>query len=256
VTASTRTNRGVTTTGAAARARVARYRARTQWSLPLTIPILTMVLAGCGSSDNGMASKSAAEILAATRTAAQSASSVLITNRSNLGKTKATLDASLATDHGHARVAFPGTTFEAIRITSTLYVKGNRAFDAQLERGLGVKVPVGVWLKGSASGPLAQLGSIANIKNELPLLLGGQGALKKGSATKINGQPTIELKQEHKLYTATLYVATIGTPYPILRRTTGHQTGQTTFTGWNDPVTVTAPTNAVELSQLQHLKAR
>jgi hypothetical protein len=252
VIASTRTNRGITTRPAAARARVSRERARIQWPLPLAVPVLTMVLAGCGSSDNGMASKSAAEILAATRAAAQSAGSVLITNRSSVGKTKATLDASLARDQGHARVAFPGTSFEAIRTGNTLYVKGNRAFDAQLERGLGVKVPHGVWLKGSASGPLAQLGSIANIKNELPLLLGGQGALRKGSATKINGQPAIELKQEHKLYTATLYVSTTGKPYPIVRRTTGHQSGQTTFTGWNDPVSVTAPGNAVELSQLQH----
>jgi hypothetical protein len=235
---------------AIARVRVSRGRAGVLWLVPWAVLTASMAVSGCGSSDNGVASKSAAEILTATKAAAQSASSVHLATRSRVGKAKATLEASLARDQGQARTSFLGMAIEVIRIGDSFYVKGNRVFDAQLERGLGVKVPHGEWLKGSASGPLAQFGSLANIKNELPLILGGQGAVRKGAATKINGQPAIELKQAHKLFTAILYVATTGKPYPILRRTTGHQSGQTTFTGWNDPVSATPPSNAVDISQL------
>jgi hypothetical protein len=231
-----------------------RGRARVRWSLLLIILSVTIAGTGCGSSDNGVASKSAAEILTVARSAAQSASSVHLTTRSKIGKAKVTVDASLTKEQGHARTLALGTAFEAVRVDNTFYVKGNRAFDAQLERVLGAEVPHGVWLKGSDSGPLAQVGSIVNMTIELPIILGGQGTVTKGSAAKVNGQPAIELKQEHKLYTATLYVATTGQPYPLKITKVGQETGQTTFTGWNDPVTVSAPANAVDISTLQHSK--
>jgi hypothetical protein len=235
------------------RPRLPRACVSASWLL-LTFLALGLTPTGCGSSDNGVASKSAAEILTSARAAAQSASSVRLSTRSTKGRVKVMLDAGLARDRGSARTSFLGATFEVIRIGNTYYVKGNRLFDAQLERIVGREVPHGRWLKESATGRLAQLGSIVNLKTELPIVLGGQGAVSKGSTTKIKGQPAIELKQEHKLYTATLYVATTGEPYPLLLRRSGQETGETKFTGWNEPVTVTRPANAIDVSQLQHTK--
>ncbi len=221
-------------------------------ALSLAILAFGAGLAGCGSSNNGVASKSASEILAASRTAAKSASAVHVTSKAGVGRASLTLNASLAKNGSHAQIAFLGVGFEAIRIGNTIYVKGNTVFDARLGSVLGVKIPPNTWLKGPATGTLAQAGAFTSIDSELPLLLSGRGTVTKGATTKINGQPAIELKQAQKLYTGSLYVATTGLPYPILLRKTGRETGQTTFTGWNDPVTVTPPTNATNISQLEH----
>jgi hypothetical protein len=224
---------------------------RDRAAVGLAIGALGAGLAGCGSSDNGVASKSASEILAASRAAAKSASAVHVTTSSSVGRSKLMLDASMAKAEGHARVSLLGIGFETIRIGDTLYLKGNRSFDARLESTLGVKVPSGTWLKGPASGTLAQVGSFTSMSRELPLILGGRGTLSKGTSAKINGQPAITVKETAKLYTGTLYVATTGEPYPILLRKSGRETGQTTFSGWNDPVSVSAPANAVQISQLK-----
>jgi hypothetical protein len=226
-------------------------------SLALLVVVLALSVAGCGSSDNGVSSKPAGQILQATKTAAQSASSVHVVASSKLthgGSLK--LDASLAKDQAHTQVSVLGMTFEVIRDGHTLYVEGDPVFAARLEAVLGVKIPANKWLKGSTEGALAQTGAFTEIDKELPLILSGSGPISTGAKVKIDGQPAIILKETRKLYTGTLYVATTGQPYPIKLVKKGRETGQTTFTGWNNPVTVTPPANAVDVSQLQHGKGR
>jgi hypothetical protein len=237
-----------------ARARARRSCAR--WLVPLIILTPVLALAGCGSSDNGVASKPGPEILAATRAAARSASSVHITATNSLanGKVKSTLDVSLARNQGHARSSFLETSYETIRNGDTIYVKGDQTFATQLEHVLGVKVPPGVWLKGSATGKFAQLAPLVTLKTEAPLLIGGSGAVSKGPTTNIKGQPAITLKQAGKVYAGTLYVATTGQPYPLKLTKSGRETGQTTFTNWNKPITITPPAKAIDISQLQQAK--
>jgi hypothetical protein len=224
----------------------------------VSVPLL---VAGCGSSDNGVASKPASEILAATRAAAHRASSVHVLASSKITHGGSlTLDASLAKQQAHAHISLYGLNLAAVRDGDLLYIKGNRRFNARLEATMGVKVPSGVWLKGTVTS-LGLVGSFTDISRELPLILSGSGAVTKGAHVTINGQPAIALKLTRKLYTGTLYVATTGQPYPLKLikspKTTGlSETGQTTFTHWNDPVTVTPPANAVDISQLQPLKKK
>jgi hypothetical protein len=227
----------------------------------LGLTVLALLMAGCGSSDNGVAAKPASEILQATIVAAKSASSVHVTVSSKITRGGSLeLDATLAKDRGHAQVSLYGTTFEVIRDGDTLYVKGNQLFAARLGAVLGVKIPANTWLKGSTTGPLAQTGSFTSIEKELPLMLQGSGPISKGATIKINGQPAITLKETRKLYAGTLYVATTGKPYPLKLLKTGPgqsslgETGHTTFTNWNDPTTVTPPSNAIDISQLEHAK--
>jgi hypothetical protein len=218
----------------------------------LCLVLLALLLAGCGSSDNGVASKPAQQILEASRSAAQKASSVHVVAISKLLKARPlNLDATLAKDQARAHLSFFGLVFEVIRVGDTVYLKGNPAFNARLEATRGVKVPSGVWLKGTAAS-LGQVASFTNVKKELPLILSGTGAISKGQRVKVDGQPAIILKETRKLYTGTLYVATTGEPYPLQLLKQGRETGKTTFSGWNQPVTVTAPSNTVEISQLQH----
>jgi hypothetical protein len=231
----------------------------------LALALLVLVTAGCGSSDNGVAAKSASEILQATRTAAQSASSVhVVSSAKSTRGGSLTLDASLATDQGHAKVTFFGFSLQAIRTGDTIYVKGNELFAARMGAALGVKVPANTWIKGPAKGTLGHAaGTFTNITTELPVMLAGTGKVTKGAKTSIDGQPTIALELSRKLYSGNLYVATTGQPYPLKLVKTGpgdtpgfSETGQTTFTGWNDPVTVTPPANAVDIAQLQPVKKK
>jgi endonuclease YncB( thermonuclease family) len=219
--------------------------------------LLALSAAGCGSSDNGVASKSAAQILAATRAAAQSASSVHVVMRSKITHgVSLRLNASMARQHAHARVSLVGLSFEVVRDGDTLYVRGNPQFNARLEATIGVEVPSGVWLKGTTKS-LGQMGSFTEIENELPIILRSTGSVSKGATVKVNGQPAIELiqaQQPQRRYNGTLFVATTGDPYPIKLLKRGRETGQATFTGWNDPVTVTPPANAVDISELRHRK--
>lgn len=213
---------------------------------------MIVALAGCGSASNGVASKTPEQILAAAKSAAQNASGVHITGVSRVGATSLTLNAALAKDTGHAKIAFYGFAFEAIRDGDTLYVKGNQAFTEQLEHTLGVKLPSGTWVKTPTTGALAQTAAFTSKDSELPVVLSTDGPLTKGNTATIDGQPAIALHEAAKLYTGTLYVATTGQPYPLLLRKTGQETGETKFTDWDKPVTVDPPANAVELSQLQH----
>jgi hypothetical protein len=219
----------------------------------LALAVLVLSVTGCGSSDNGVAAKSASEILQATRTAAQGASSVHVVTNSKIAHGESlALDASLAKEQGGAKVSYLGTSLEVIRSANSVYVKGNKVFAARLGAALGVKIPADTWLTSTVKGPLAQTAAFTKITTELPLILSGTGKVTKGTSTKINGQPTITIKQQHKLYTGTLYVATTGQPYPLKLTKTGEETGEVTFTNWNDPVTVTAPAHAVNITQLQH----
>ncbi len=49
----------------------------------------------------------------------------------------------------------------------------------------------------------------------------------------------------------TLYIATTGPAYPVAIVKEGTDSGKITFDEWNKPVTLTAPSNSVDLSQLE-----
>jgi hypothetical protein len=49
----------------------------------------------------------------------------------------------------------------------------------------------------------------------------------------------------------TLYIATTGKPYPVQITKTGGGGGAVSFQGWNRPVTIIAPANALDINQLR-----
>lgn len=219
---------------------------------PLALLTVALALAGCGgSSDNGLASKSASEILAASKAAAHSASSVHIANKSSLGPLSLMLNVDLARPGGRGQVSVGELSFEVIRTGSTLYLKGNPAFEQSLRATTGLRAPHGEWLKVPInSARLAQLASVTDLSGELSRLLTRAGPISKGATTTVNGQQAIELKETTRLFSGSLYVATTGKPYPLQFVKSGRETGQTTFSGWNEPVSLTAPPNAIAGSQL------
>jgi ABC-type cobalamin/Fe3+-siderophores transport system ATPase subunit len=219
----------------------------------LTIPlfvVFTAVLAGCGSSDNGVAAKSASEILTASKTAASNANSVQIIGKNGAGRASLALNMYLANNSAHGQIDLFGLSFEVIRTGDTLYVKGNPTFANRLSTTTGLHIPPNTWLKGSThNGALAQLGGLTEPHNELARILSTLDPPQKGARVRINGQPTIELKQT-KPDTSTLYIATTGQPYPLQIIKHGQETGKTTFTNWNQHITITPPPNPIDITQL------
>lgn len=216
--------------------------------------VLATLLVGCGgssgnsSSGNGVASKSAGEILAASEAAADSASSVHVIDRASQRRLVFTLNLELASDGGRGQLSLAGLHYELIRVGETLYIKGNHAFYSGLRGVLAkaaAKAPAGAWLKGPAdSGPLAQFAALTDLHGELRRILGLRTPTRGLTAT-VNGQSVIELKQAAELYSGVLYIATTGEPYPIELVKHGRENGQTTFTGWNQPIPLSAPANAI-----------
>jgi hypothetical protein len=217
----------------------------------LAAPALTM--AGCGSSSsrgNGVAAKAPQDILAASRTAAQTASSVHVVSESGTGPLKLRLDLHLSRNGGYGKIAILGTSFELRRAGHTLYLRGSPRFYQRL--GITTHIPAGSWVAIPADMPqVSQLASFTSPSKETGLLLTSNDAVSKGATSTLEGQPVIELKPSGRLYTASLYIATTGQPYPLKLEKHGRLTATTTFSAWNDAVTVTPPVNTIRVGRFQ-----
>ena len=248
---------------------IARVRTGGLLAVVAILAVIALVLGGCGGSTDSLASKSATEILAASRTAAREASAVHVKSQyyttailrskaQGKPKTKllpeSTIVLQLTGNSGRGLLVFLDSESEAIRVGNTLYVRGGPAFYRNLARRIGIHLAQGTWLKAPANGTqLHELAALTEPGGQLTLLLQNPTlSLTKGPLTTINGQKAIELKTKGKLYTGAIYIAASGTPYPLEIDQHGRETSHTTFKGWNQPVTLTAPAGAVDLSQLEH----
>lgn len=216
--------------------------------------LLAVLIAGCGgsSSGNGVASKSPTEILAATKAAADGATSVHVAGALSSGGSPITLNLDLVAGHGgRGQLSENGLAFELIVVGGTAYIKGSPSFYSHFGGAAAVQLFQGKWLKASAtSGELATLASLTDLGRLLDQALSSHGTFTKGPTTTISGQPVIELKDTAG--DGSLFVATTGPPYPIEIVRRGSESGHVTFTRWNEPVSLSAPANAIDLSQLQH----
>jgi hypothetical protein len=230
--------------------RTPRGSIRAYAGVPLAAVLTALALAGCGSAGNGIASKTPAEILAASRAAAATATSVHVESNASEGPLTATLNVQLTSNGGRAQVSLLGLAFEVTRIDKTIYVKASPSVYRRL--GITAKVPDGAWLEAPASGHLAQLAAFTDLSGELNRILPARNdVFAKGASTTLNGQHALQLNATAKLFKGTLYIATTGKPYPIKLTKHGRETGQSTFTNWNKPTTLNPPTNTIKLSQLE-----
>lgn len=229
-------------------------RARAAAAVVLLAASVAIALAGCGgsSSGNGVASKSPEQILTASKAAAESASSVHVSGTFSTGGMPVSLDVSLAAGRGgHGQLSESGLSFELIVVDNTIYIKGSRGFYEHFAGPTAADLLQGKWLKAPAnSGQLGTLASLTNLSKILGQTLVSSGSIAKGSSTSINGQSAIELTDTAK--DGSLFVATTGQPFPLQINKRGAEAGKVTFSAWNQPVTLTPPAGALDLSQLEH----
>lgn len=214
-------------------------------------------LAGCGgsgsSSGNGVASKSANAIVNASKTAADKASSVHVSGSLVTGGAHVKLDLSLASGKGATgSLSENGMSFKLVMVGNTAYISGSAAFYRQLGGAAAAQLLAGKWLKAPANtGEFAQLGQLASMSKLIDAVLSSHGKLTKGATTTIGGQSAIAVTDASK--SGTLYVATTGEPYPLQISKTGSEGGKITFDRWNQPISIKAPANSIDVTELKAL---
>ncbi len=226
---------------------------RSRLILTAVVLLILVVLAGCGksSSSNSITSKSAEQIVSESKAVADAASAVHVSGSLKSGGTPLTLDLNLVAGEGaQGEISQNGASFKLILVGNTAYISGSPAFYRSLGGSAAAQLFNGKWLKASAaSGEFASFKQLADMRQLIDTTLASHGTLVKGATTTVNGQQVIAITDTVK--DGTLYVATTGKPYPLQIAKGGSESGKITFDNWNRPVTITAPANAVDLSELK-----
>lgn len=205
----------------------------------------TQTTTTASDASNGVADKSADEILAAAKEAARGASAVHVAGDAD----GVVLDLSLVKGKGASGSIEQGTSrFELITIGDEIFLRGSDEF----YRGLGgesvVRLLSGKWLKvPSTTRGFESFAAITDMDTLLTQTLRPDSdTIEKGEAETIDGTEVIGLGGRR----GTLYVATTGEPFPV-KIASSDDTGSVRFDGWNEPVDLTAPTDAIDIDELQ-----
>jgi len=222
----------------------------------LALALTAVLLAGCGghgksATSNGEASKPADRVLADTKAAASSASSVHVSGSIVSNGTPSTLDLSMATGKGaKGSMSTSGLDFDLIRVGDTAYIRGSDDF---LKRYAGSDVAQllhGKWLKASiTSGPFRSLAPLTSIDLLFDKVSSKHGKLANEGTKTYQGRQVVEIRDTSD--NSKLYVAATGKPYAVaLVGGKKSQSGTITFDDWNRSVALSAPKNALDISKV------
>ncbi len=228
----------------------------------LALLAAVLLLAGCGggsknatpgppppAASNGEASKSANQVLADAKAAATHASSLHLSGHIVAGGTPISLDFTAGKQGATGTMSTHGLSFDFVRVGKKLYIKGSDAFYKHFAGSGAAQLLHGKWLEGSAtSGKLAELGGLTSSGAIFGSISSSHGKLVNEGAKTYQGQSVVAIKDATK--GGILYVAATGKPYPVaIVGTKKGQVGAITFGNWNAPVSVSAPKNAIDISQ-------
>ncbi len=219
----------------------------------LGLALVAAALAGCGSSSsgNGLASKSPGQIVAAAEAAANGAATVHVAGTIVSEGKPLMIDMELEKGKGgRGRITLEGVSIELIRVDGAVFVNGSAPFYRHIAGPAAARLLQGKWLKApESSGNFASLASLANLSELIDTTLESHGTLVRGAAAKVGGRRVIAVNDVS--HAGTLYVATIGNPYPIEVAKDGGRGGRIFFDRWNKAVTLEAPLDAININELQ-----
>jgi hypothetical protein len=148
---------------------------------------------------------------------------------------------------GEGSVSTNGLSFDLVRIGDTVYVKGSDAFYKHFAGAAIAQLLHGRWVKGSAThGRLKSLAPLTSLDALFARLASHHGSLVNKGKTTYKGQPVVVIQDADN---SKLYVAATGTPYPVALFGNKHQPGAITFGDWNKSVSLSAPSDAIDISQ-------
>src|SRR5215470_17801234 len=146
-------------------------------------------------------------------------------------------------------MSLDGRSFDLVRIGDTVYIQGSDEFYDHFAGSAIAQLLHGKWIKASATkGRLAPLAALTDIDKLFAKIGASHGKLANDGKTTYKDQPVVAIRDTSD--NSKLYVAATGKPYPVaLVGGTSGQTGTITFSDWNKPVSLTAPKNAIDISQ-------
>jgi hypothetical protein len=218
------------------------------------LALVLALLSGCGSSSpsgNGLASKSPAEIVAAAKAAAAGAASAHVAGSIVDEGKPISLDMELvAGKGGKGKLTLEGLSINLVQVNGAVYMNGSAAFYKHVAGGAAAQLLQGKWLKAPATDAnFASLAQLTDLRKLIGTALASHGKLTAAPSKTIAGQKTVGVTDVTK--GGTLYVASTGTAFPIEIAKSGASGGTIAFDRWNKPVTLSAPTNAINIDQLK-----
>jgi hypothetical protein len=224
----------------------------------LALVLTAALVAGCGSSGsssttakpNGEASKPAARVLADAEAAATSASSAHISGNITSSGTPITVDLTTARGKGgKGSMSTNGLKFDLVRIGDTVYVRGTDAFYKHFAGAAVAQLLHNKWLKGSATrGRLKSLAELTNLRSLFARINADPGKIVNDGTVTYKGQQVVALRSLGD--GSKLYVVATGKPYPVaIVGNKEGQSGAVAFDDWNKSVSLSAPSDALDISQ-------
>ncbi len=203
------------------------------------------------AAGNGLASESANAIVRSAAAAADGLKSVRVKGNVQEGGTQIGLDLQLAAGVGSVGwISESGHRVNLVTVGKTVYLNGNQAFWTKFGGAAAASLLAGRWLKGTETGSFAGLRKLATIHDLFNAIFSSYGKLAKGPTKVVGGAKAIAVTDTTK--GGTIYVATTGKPYPLeILGTESGSSGDIAFSDFNAPVKITAPSGAIDLSQLE-----
>ena len=207
----------------------------------------TVTVAGCGGS-SGESSKSASTIASDASHAAAAASSMHVQGTVSAQGQNVPIDLHIGPNGAVGTGSFAGTKVDIIRSGGNIYIRGA----AQVLGGfLGARAAARVdnhWVEIPVSLPqLSQFAGLTDKKQLVNDVLTSTKTPSKAGTRTVDGKKVVAVTGFGSDGTSTLLVANSGTAYPVQLVS---PSGALTFSEWNAPVTVQAPSDVVTLADL------
>lgn len=218
-----------------------------------------LMAAGCGGgggsagggAPNGEALKSGQAVLKDAVTAAKAASSVHVSGRIGALGQGIGLDMTLVKGKGSTGSITLGGQKVDLRVIGTDgYMKAGTAFWTQFGGSSGstaAQMLHDKWVKFSTTNArFSQITSFTDATTFFDGLGSTTGTVSNKGATTYKGQNVVEIDNQ-----GAFYVSNTGTAYPVAVVANGTGlSGTMSFDAWNKPVTLTAPSDAIDFPQL------
>jgi hypothetical protein len=209
-----------------------------------------VAVTGGKSSDktalNGVQNQSGTDALTTARVALRGAKSVRLVGTVKSDGQPIRLDLTLAGNASKGTLTINNNDVQLIKIDQSVYIKGDTDFLKTYAKGntAAVEALNGRWLKTESTSDFDNF-SLDGFANALK---GGSGSSKvnpKVTQSTLNGQKVVVISQTDG---STLTVANTGPAYPLVLSSKGDSAGQVTFSDYNAPASITAPTDVLDLS--------